>query len=205
MICYGFQEDSLNRVKSHEELTISQIPITCNVLGKQIPRTPPSGCSSQNTTANSATGDTSTNPSEDGRISSFYSPSPAIRSRGVSRVRNVHIAPEDFDTPPLPVQPTVTSSTFESPVAGDKVLEAPGRFVSRDMLARTPVGHTVTHENLDSSLPPPPPVGATEPDTNNDDDRVITPDFHPPPADDNPDEVGDDQTNDDAAETPDIR
>ena len=78
---------------------------------------------------NNVTGDISTNSSDDARISSFYSPSPAVRSRGVTRVRNVHIGPEDFETVPVNctktsevILPKVThTDSFESPVSSEAV------------------------------------------------------------------------------------
>ena len=97
------------------------------------------------------------------------------------------------------------ADSFESPVSSDKVLEAPGRFKSRDMLARTPVAHAGTNQSLDSSLPPPPPsdmIPVT--DHNDNDDCVITPDFPPPPPVDNIEMIEDNPASE-VTETPDIR
>ena len=116
--------------------------------GKQIPRTPPS---SQDTTTCSG-------------LSSIISssPSPAVRGRVPHKI---HINPSDFDTPPLPPHPS-------EPKPGSS--EA---FVSRDMLARTPVNSRQVQDDDESndSLPPPP---------DNDDlahANVSTPDLPPPP------------------------
>ena len=135
------------------------------MTGKQLPRTPPPASSTvSQSSAASSYPDTASSLSE-------ASPSPAVRSRRTrdARGNNVHVSASEFDTPVTAEESqgrvAVRNSSLEvntsNTPASDKVLEAPGRFASRDMLARTPLCPPQRlHEDescQDDSFPPPPP------------------------------------------------
>ena len=103
----------------------------------------------------------------------------------------------------------------------DKVLEAPGRFVSRDMLARTPLCHPSRLEDdhdasEDESFPPPPPSEELkQPQENSSNPEAVRdPDMdHPPPPESPVLDVTEaeklhhhrDPVQDNVSETPDVR
>ena len=137
-------------------------------------------------------------PSEDGRVSSFYSPSPAVRSRALrGRPTTVHVSASEFDTPVSsecshpPVRRNGKEDGDQSQGVGEgssEVLEAPGRFVSRDMLARTPLCAPVpapvspaASQSQDDSLPPPPPSHELMSGNHDPEPRGVSPDMDPPP------------------------
>ena len=82
----------------------------------------------------------SSDTDSDARVSSFYSPSPAVRTRGPTRA-NVKIGVEDFDTPTTTfvndnkktdkMSLVLSKPIAHSPIVTEKDLEAPGKFVSR--------------------------------------------------------------------------
>ena len=143
-----------------------QLTLCLLMTGKQLPRTPPSASSSivSQSSAASSCPDTASSLGE-------VSPSPAVRSRRTrdARANNVHVSASEFDTPVTAEESqgrvavrnsSLAVNTSNTP-ASDKVLEAPGRFASRDMLARTPLCPPQRLQDndvgQDDSFPPPPP------------------------------------------------
>ena len=119
--------------------------------------------------------------------------------RGRGRPTTVHVSASEFDTP-------VSSECLHPPARRNgkedgerehsqgvgegscEVLEAPGRFVSRDMLARTPLCAPVpapaspaASQSQDDSLPPPPPSHELMPGNHAPEPRGVSPDMDPPP------------------------
>ena len=139
-----------------------------------------------------STGSTCAGAASSSYVSSEPSPSPVPRSRRTRGPgRSVHVTVSEFDTPVTandnPGRTDKDDSLEENiskSSATPTMLEAPGKFVSRDMLSRTPLCPPPAPG--DDSFPPPPPSEEMEAAKSNPEgmSRQISQEYDlPPPPD----------------------